>query len=51
MQAAKKLHCSRTMIYKLVDYGELSHHRVGRTIRIFEYSIQKYIEKNTKNFT
>lgn len=35
---------SQSKVYELVDVGELSHHRMGGSIRISDEQIQEYLE-------
>ena len=46
--AAERLGVSRSLLYELVQSGELEHVRVGRRILIAHAGLEKFIEANTK---
>ena len=41
-EAAKRLKVAPNTVYDLVERGELTHHRIGRTIRILSADIDAY---------
>ncbi len=41
-EAAKRLNVATNTVYDLVERGELTHHRIGRTIRILPADIDAY---------
>lgn len=42
IEAAERIGCSRSMVYKLMGRGELSYRRVGREYRIEPRSVEEY---------
>jgi excisionase family DNA binding protein len=47
-RVAKRLDCSRNMVYKLIYEGKLKAVRIGkRDLRISESSLSKFIKENT----
>jgi len=41
-QVMKSLCCSRSMVYKLIQKGELEAFKVGSAWRIYAYSVENY---------
>ena len=44
--AARRLSVSRTVLYELMDAGEIDWVKVGRSRRVIKSSIGTYIERN-----
>jgi excisionase family DNA binding protein len=40
---ARRLNVSTKMVRRLIDRGELGHHRVGRLVRVSERQYQEYL--------
>ena len=50
-QVEKELGCSRSMVLKLIDLGELRAFKVGSEWRVYKHSVQDYIEKSDNSHT
>lgn len=48
-QAAARFNIGRRTIYRLVERGELAHHRVGSAIRIRPSDLEAYLEGQTQS--
>ncbi|TAM89712.1 DNA-binding protein [bacterium] len=47
-EARSQLSISRTLIYSLMERGELPYVKIGRARRIAQDAIRRFIQKNTK---
>lgn len=47
-EAARRLKISEKKLYRLCEAGELSHHRVGRVIRIPPEAIDRFVRRSTE---
>lgn len=47
LEASKELNVSRSLIYSLVESNQLTHLKVGKTIRLSKQSLTSFIKKNT----
>lgn len=47
-EAAKRLAVAPNTVYRLVERGQLKHHRIGRTIRILPADIDEYQRLGTE---
>ena len=47
-EAAKRLKISEKKLYRLCEAGDLSHHKVGRAIRIPPEAIDRFVRRSTE---
>ena len=47
-EAAGRLKAAPNTVYRLVERGQLKHHRIGRTIRILSAHIDEYQRQGTE---
>jgi excisionase family DNA binding protein len=47
LQATKIIPCSRSQVYRLIDSGEISAYRIGRSkgLRILVSSVEAFVER------
>jgi excisionase family DNA binding protein len=47
-EAARRLKISQKKVYRLCEAGDLTHHKVGRAIRIPPEAIDRFVRKSTE---
>jgi excisionase family DNA binding protein len=50
-EVATALRVSRMTVYRLLDAGEITYIRVGRTFRIPQVAVMEYVAVNTRKAT